>query len=315
MIVSRAQLDAAHAALAAEVADPATGILGPTSMSWRLGGDLAVFLGGGRAILLQLAHPMVAYAVAHHSDARRDVVGRFQRTFRQVFAMTYGPLDAALAAARRVHAVHARVHGELPDAIGAWRAGARYDANDADALRWVHATLMDTTIAVRRRLGTRMTGRELDRYTVEMNRFAALFGIPKALLPRGWAEHEAYMATMLAGEQLAVAPVALEISRFLFGRGGAGPQPALGKLTERLAAAMLPRRLVRAFELEYTRVDRAALTAAFATIGRAYERVPRRWVAVPAHVEARRRLAGKPPSDVARWTEKLLYGLSGRVTG
>src|SRR6185437_11611237 len=157
MVVTRDDLDAALAALVDEVSDPCAGIHGPESAAWRLAGDLAVFLGGARAALLQLAHPMVAYAVDHHSHARRDVLGRFQRTFRNVFAMAYGELDDALAAARRVHAFHARIYGEIGHAVGGWPAGTRYHANDAHALRWVYATLADTVIAVRVRLGTQLS--------------------------------------------------------------------------------------------------------------------------------------------------------------
>jgi len=314
MVVSRDDLEAALAALVAEVSDPCAGIHGPHSASWRLAGDLGVFLGGGRAALLQLAHPMVAYAVDHHSRARSDVIGRFQRTFRHVFAMAYGELDDAIAAARRVHAIHARVHGETTDTVGAWPAGTRYHANDADALRWVHATLTDTVIAVRVRLGYRFAPGELDGYALEMNRFAMLFGIPRELLPRTWAEHEDYMSSMLASDRLAVAPVALEMSRFLLGRGGS-TQPPLGRVAEVLAAAMLPPRLRCGFELTYSRVDHMLVDAAFATLGRLYERMPRRLVAIPAHSEATRRLAGKPPSEVAAWTERTLFGLSRHVTG
>lgn len=313
MEVTRDDLEAALAALAADVRDPRAGLYGPESRLWRYAGDLGVFLGGGRAALLQLAHPMVAYAVDHHSRARRDVLGRFQRTFRHVFAMAFGSFDDALASARRVHTIHTRVRGTLPAAVGAWPAGLPYAANDVEALRWVHATLADTTIAVRRRLGTRFAPGELDRYVIEMNRFAALFGIPRELQARTWAEHERYMAEMF--ERLAVAPVALEMSRFLLGRGGPGPQPALGRLAELLAAALLPPRLVAGFELPYSRADRALVAVAFATLGRAYQRLPRQLVAIPAHAEARRRLAGKPPSALLAWAERTLYGLSKRVTG
>jgi len=315
VLVTREDLEAALSTLSDEVSEPHAGIHGPGSVAWRLGGDLAVFLGGGRAALLQLAHPMVAYAVDHHSRARRDVIGRFQRTFRHVFAMAFGELDDALTAARRVYAFHTSVHGVIPEAIGAWPAGTPYHANDADALRWVYATLMDTTVAVRARLGARFAPGELDRYVVEMNRFAALFGIPRALLPRTWADHARYMAEMLASDRLAVAPVALEMSRFLLGRGGPGPQPPLGRLAEVLAAAMLPPHLARAFELAYSPVDRLAVGVGFATLGRLYERLPRRLVAIPAHVEATRRLAGKPPSELAAWAERTLFGLSRHVTG
>jgi len=79
---------------------------------------------------------MVAFAVDQHSQTRTDVVGRFQRTFRAVFAMVFGELDDALTAARRVHSIHTRIHGTFPHAVGAWPAGTPYHANDADSLRW-----------------------------------------------------------------------------------------------------------------------------------------------------------------------------------
>jgi uncharacterized protein (DUF2236 family) len=310
MIVTRDDLEGSLESLVRNVRDHGAGIFGPSSISWRLGGDLAVFLGGGRAALLQLAHPMVAYAIDHHSRTRADVLGRFQRTFHHIFAMTFGELDDAIVAARRVHQVHTRIHGEIPEDVGPWRAGTRYHANDADALRWVHATLVDTTIVVRRRLGAVISRSDLDRYTIEMNQFAALFGIPVALLPRTWAEHELYMARMI--DQLAVAPCAREMARFLIGRGTAAPQPPLGRLTEALAAAMLPPHLVDQFELRASdRTVRAGL-GAFRLI---YDRLPPRIVALPAHADAVRRLAGQPPSRLAAWMERQLFGLSARVTG
>src|SRR5688572_13970008 len=89
-VVTRDQLEESLAELRAQVADPRAGILGPDSIAWRIGSDLGLFLGGGRAVLLQLAHPAVAYAIDQHSHTRTDVAGRFQRTFRNVFAMVFG---------------------------------------------------------------------------------------------------------------------------------------------------------------------------------------------------------------------------------
>ena len=253
MIVTREDLEGSLESLVRNVRDPSGGVLGPASIAWRLGGDLAVFLGGGRAALLQLAHPMVAYAIDHHSRTRADVLGRFQRTFRHVFAMTFGELDDAIVAARRVHHIHTHVHGTIDRDLGRWRAGSTYHANDAEALRWVLATLVDTTIVVRRALGAEISGNDLDRYTIEMNRFAQLFGIPDALLPRTWRDHEAYMAAMLRA--LVVAPCARDTAMFLIGRAGDEPQPPLGRLTEVLAAAMLPPHLNDQFGLRGSRGD------------------------------------------------------------
>ncbi len=309
MIVTREDLEGSLASLVRNVREPSAGIFGPDSIAWRLGGDLAVFLGGGRAALLQLAHPMVAHAIDHHSRTRADVLGRFQRTFRHVFAMTFGELDDAIRAARRVHQIHARVHGEITEPIGSFAAGTRYHANDAEALRWVHATLVDTTIAVRQRLGARVSHLDLDRYTREMNRFAALFGIPAALLPATWRDHEAYMARMVP--TLAVAPCAREMATFLIGRAS-GAQPPLGRMTEAIAAAMLPDRLVEQFGLQRSHT---IVNAAFALGAPLYNRLPARVIAIPAHAAAMRRLAGKPPSAFSAWAERKLFGLTERMTG
>jgi uncharacterized protein (DUF2236 family) len=310
MIVSRADLEASLAELRASVAEPREGILGPRSVAWQVGGDLAVFLGGGRAALLQLAHPKVAHAIDQHSDTRTNVAGRFHRTFRNVFAMIFGDLDAAFAAARRVHAVHAKITGTIPDALGAWPAGTPYHANDPETLRWVHATLVDSVLVVRTRLDGPLEAQLADAYVREMNRFAALFAIPAGLLPTNHAEHAAYVAQMLASDQLAVAPCARDMARFLIGRGGLA-QPPLGRITEALTASLLPPDLADAFGLRPSAIAGLGLDA----LGPIYRRLPARAVAIPARSAAERRLTGRPPSRVAAWTERRLFGLARQATG
>jgi uncharacterized protein (DUF2236 family) len=219
-----------------------------------------------------------------------------------------------MRAARRVHSIHTRITGEIPHTIGRYRAGTRYHANDVDALLWVHATLVDTTIAVRERLdGALPTGLK-DTYIVEMNRFAALFGIPRDRLPTSWTAHETYMQQMLASDAIAVAPCAREMASFLLGRVGAEMQPPLGRLAEAITSSMLPPHLVRDFGLAHGSMSAAAIKLAFAAGAPLYRRLPRRAVAIPACSEAARRLVGQPPSRLAAWTERQLFGLSRKVT-
>jgi len=311
MIVTRAMLEASLAALREQIADPSAGILGPRSIAWQLGGDLAVFLGGGRAALLQLAHPFVAHAIAQHSHTRADVAGRFRRTFRSVFAMVFGDLDDAFAAARRVHAVHSAIHGTIPEAVGGWPAGAHYHANDADALRWVHATLVDTTLVVRELLDGPLPAAIRDGYVIEMNRFAALFGIPEALWPASHAAHAAYLDAMLASDRLAVAPCARSMARFLVGRDR-DHQPALGRIAEAVTALLLPPGLAAQFALRATpRRARVGLDA----FGAVYRRVPRAARSIPARAAAERRLDGLPPSRIGAWAERHLFGIARHTTG
>src|SRR5262249_37811867 len=133
--------------------------------------------------------------------------------------------------------------------------------------------------------------------------------------PRSYADHAAYMARMLGGDQLAVAPCAREMAAFLLGRGGTGAQPPLGRVAEAIAATMLPRHLAEQFGLPTSRRAAAGVHALLAAFAAGYHRLPRELVAIPAQAEASRRLAGKPPARVHAWLERRLFGLSRQVTG
>ena len=103
----------------AAVGGPA-GIFGPDSVVWRIDREAAVFLGAGRALLLQLAHPWVAAAITQHSRSLADPIGRFHRTFSIVFTIVFGTTDQAFAAACRLHRRHTAVGGTLAEDVGAF---------------------------------------------------------------------------------------------------------------------------------------------------------------------------------------------------
>ena len=70
-----------------------------------------LLLGGGRALLMQLAHPLVAAAVAEHSGFQADPFARLQRTLEASFIIVFGTIEEAHEAAASVRAVHERVVG------------------------------------------------------------------------------------------------------------------------------------------------------------------------------------------------------------
>src|SRR4051794_40676166 len=118
-----------------------TGLFGPDSLTWRINREGALLLGGGRALLLQVAHPLVAAGVAQHSNYREEPFRRLYRTLDTVTTIVFGSMPEAEEAAARLHRVHARVKGEAED-------GTRYAATDPDLVMWVHATLVDTSLVV-----------------------------------------------------------------------------------------------------------------------------------------------------------------------
>jgi uncharacterized protein (DUF2236 family) len=307
VIVTRRDLEESLERVRVRVTDPRAGIHGPGTAAWELQRDALMFLGGGRAALLQLAHPFVAYAIDHHSQTRADVTGRFQRTFMNVFAMSFGDLDDAFSAARRVHNIHTRITGLLPD-------GTRYHANDADSLLWVHATLVHTVVHVRELVLGRMPAPLKEAYYRDSWQFARLFGIPEAMIPPTWAAFDRYVAETIASSTLTVSEPAREMSRFLFGDQGTGRRGRIGRWLELMTTGLLPEKLRRQYGLSWGLGERAAFTASIAAIAPAWRLLPQRLRYLPAYVDAERRVAGKPPSTFARWMERRLFALATLAT-
>jgi uncharacterized protein (DUF2236 family) len=312
MTVERDDLERHLDTLRREVRDSRAGIYGPGSTSWNIGKEGILFLGGGRAALLQLAHPFVAHAVDQHSKTKTDLIGRFQRTFTNVFAMVFGDLDHAFKSARRVHAIHLTVSGQITEDVGAFHRGTRYEANTEEALLWVHATLVETALLVYDRCVRRLDDAERDRYWRESKRFARLFGIPDRILPDGWVDFDAYCRQMYASDVLSVGRPARELGEFLFKAPTRAHEPLL-RWYRTMTAGLLPERLRDGFGLPFGAVDRAVFRASLVAIRPVVHALPRRIRYVPAYVEAHRRIAGKGPDRVGRLLERIaLRGIDPR---
>jgi uncharacterized protein (DUF2236 family) len=96
------------------------------SVARKINRERVVLLGWGRAILLQIAHPLVAAAVADHSPFGEDLRGYLQRARRTVGAMlrlTFGTDDEArrVVAGRRCPRTRA-TRGRSKRAVPATRA-------------------------------------------------------------------------------------------------------------------------------------------------------------------------------------------------
>jgi uncharacterized protein (DUF2236 family) len=311
-VVTRPELEAALARLRGLVADPRAGIHGPGSQAWRWHREAIVFLGGGRAALLQLAHPFVAHAIDQHSKTRDDVLGRFRRTFENVFAMTFGDLDEAFTSARRVHNIHTRIVGAIAEDVGAFARGTRYHANDVQSLLWVHTTLMHSAMQVIELVIRPLSPAEKDAYYADTRRFAYLFGIPDSLLPSSWSAFDAYFHRMIASDEIAVGAPARDMARFLF----QPPQPSHAPLSawiERMTTGLLPAKLRAQYGLRYGLRERALFAASIAALRPAVRLLPGRLRHLPAYIDAQRKLEGRAPSRVSHAMERLMmYGVGGK---
>lgn len=225
-------------------------------ITWRVHREIVLLAGWGRAILLQLAHPLVAQGVADHSGFAEDRwgrVGRLRRTVKAMLALTFGASEESAAAAEAINRIHDHVHGRLVEATAGFAAGARYSAHDPALLAWVHATLVDTFLLTYERFVAPLTPAERDRYCREAGAAAPLLGIPPHALPGTTAALADYMERMLAGGEIVVTDTARSLAREVLSLGLPWPGRPLAGLARLLAVGLLPQPIREAYGFEWTR--------------------------------------------------------------
>ncbi len=144
------------------------GVCGPGAVSWPLIGDIAAFVGGIRALLVQTAHPEVVAGVADHSRYREDPLGRLSRTSAYVTATTFGAVREVERAVSLVRRAHATV-------VGRSHRGRAYSAGVPALSAWVHNVLTDSFLAAHQAYGPRpVSSDEADRFVREQARIGRM---------------------------------------------------------------------------------------------------------------------------------------------
>jgi uncharacterized protein (DUF2236 family) len=243
------------------------GYFAPESVIRRVGNSpLVPLLGGGPAVLLQVAHPLVAAGVVDHSDYRRDLWRRLLRTMRALYLIVYGTKAEADRAAATVQAVHAFVHGETRTRLGPFPAGTSYSAADPELMLWVHATLVESSLAVYHRFVRRLRREEQEAYYREMALVARLFGTPGNVIPPTLASFREYLRGELASPRICVTGPARDVAEVILH----APLPAPLRLivpAHRLStAALLPPRVRGEYGLRWDPGRSLALRAAALSI-------------------------------------------------
>ena len=188
------------------------GYYGPDSVTWKVGREWAVMLGGSRAVLMQLAHPLVALGVSEHSAYMTDPFGRASRTFLRGEELAFGSTRLARQSARTINNQHKQVHGHLPMNAGRFRKGTLYDARDPELLLWVHATLIDTLLLDYATFVGPLTRAEERQYYQESKEMAHLLGLLPAQMPEEVDDLRHYVHEMVHSDRLAPTLQARELA-------------------------------------------------------------------------------------------------------
>jgi len=227
-------------------------------VSRRINAERLLLVAWLRAILLQLAHPKIAAAVAEHSRFRGSPAAawaRLRHTVDAMIALTFGTGAERDAALEGIRAIHRRVSGTLTQASGPFAAGTQYSAEDPALLAWVHVTLVESMVLVYEELIAPLSSAARDRYCDDAAHIAVALGASPYEVPRSWRELRAYIDRSYASGEIVVAQQAMTISGALLCpiRHAWAHQISSRTLTP-LAAGLLPDHVRVQYGFEWNRV-------------------------------------------------------------
>lgn len=221
----------------------------PGSAFWRINREWLTTLSGARAVLLEIAHPLVAAGVAEHSNYRSDPFGRLFRTVNTMTDLAFNRPQAAHQAVRHYYACHRKVKGRLREEVGPYPTGTEYDANDPSLRLWVLATLIDSALLVYDQFVRPVSPAERESYYADFQKLGGYLGLPRAQMPLTYADFQNYMQAMLHSDLLTVGPQARDIARALYASSLAG---RVARQLSFIGIGLLPAHLRTAFGFDWS---------------------------------------------------------------
>lgn len=236
-----------------------------------------MLLGWSRAILMQMAHPLIAAGVAEHSafrDGPITAARRLRGTVRAMLALTFGSDEARERAVGRIKAIHRRVHGHLDEAVGRYPAGAPYSAEDPSLVLWVHATLLESTVMAYEAAVGPVPTLERDAYCDEAAVVAIELGAVPAAVPRTWDGLLTVLDGVYRSGDLAVGSHARLIGDALLSGPFAVLAGPAGWINRRVTIGWLPESIRALYGFEWRVTDERHLTRILGSIRRGRMLIP-----------------------------------------
>lgn len=230
-------------------------------VAWRLNAERLVLLGWSRAVLLQLAHPLVAAGVSDHSSFRAGVVtaaARLRHTVRAMLSLTFGNQGERAVTLARINGIHRTVNGVLKEGVGPFAAGTPYSAEDPELLTWVHCTLLESIPLVYERLVGPISIGDRDQYCVEAEPIVRALGVCGEV-PRSWSEVHQYMSDRYASGRIVVGAPARELAAAVLAPPLAGLVAPITRLNRLVTVGLLPPPIRQQYGLAWNERDERAL--------------------------------------------------------
>ncbi|WP_344658859.1 oxygenase MpaB family protein [Catenulispora subtropica] len=229
----------------------------------RVSGEACVLAAAARAILLQVAHPMVGRGVAEHSRFTEDPLKRLRGTLDYVYGSSFGTSDESAWIAATVNRVHKHV------------VGPGYSADDPELQLWVAATLYDSGVRIYELTLGPMPPAMQEEYCRESGRYATQLGCPQDMWPSSVAEFDEYWQRQV--DTLEISDDAKRIYRdLMYSRALPWYLRALLPTNRLITAGLLPERIREQYGLAWSPRRERAFRLAMRLTRLTYPWVPRR---------------------------------------
>ena len=264
------------------------GLFADGSIYRRVSGEGLLLAGAAAALLLQLAHPKVARAVAEHSDFASDPAARFRGTLEFVYAIAFGTREEAEIVSAAVRRAHRAV------------TGPGYQAGDPELQVWVNATLFATAHRLYTDVFGPLRAEETEQLWAGAKALAAMLGCPPEAGPGTAAEFFVYWDRMVTSLQ--VTATARQLADAILHPPWprvTAPVQAAGRF---VTAGLLPAPIRAQYGLSWDARHERALRAGTLAASVLYPRLPRLVRTAPKAyylrgLRARLRAAGQPPAQ------------------
>ena len=250
--------------------------------------EAVVVLGWGRAVLLQLAHPLVAAGIGEYSRFNRGAgsfVRRARGTIGAMLTLTFGTPEEAQETLDHINGIHDRVNGVLREAVGPYPAGTPYSARDPRLLLWVHATLIESMVLTYEMMVASLSDSDKDRYVVEASYTTERLGVARDQMPTTYAQLQAYLRERYDSGEIVVGPDARRVAAELLSPP-VGPVAPAFRITRLITLGLLPPFLRNAYGYDWDDRRERQFKRTLAVIRRVRDTLParlREWPSARAH--------------------------------
>ncbi len=248
------------------------------SVARRVHGDRSVgLLYGQRALLIGALEPLTYTGTMLSTRSADRPFERLARTAKIQETVLLGTREEADKVLQKVHRLHERIKGELPEAAGTHPAGTTYSAFDPELMLWTLAVIADSGRAMYETMVRPLSDEELEGLWQDYAFFGELFGLPRTEVPATYREFKAWFDGKLAAPDLQATPHGLEMAPLVAFRQPV-PAPARGNiaLQNHLIKGTLPPQVREIFGIRWSGAHEATFRAMAASHRRARRFFPRK---------------------------------------